>query len=86
MCRQELQSEGALLRVARAERLFKENLISEVQTDWIGTEATQAARGQRVSILSLPAEGRMEPELSTAGRLHRCRNSDMKGAFKLTSP
>lgn len=33
MRRQELLSDGALLRVARAERLFKETLISEVQTD-----------------------------------------------------
>lgn len=62
----------------RAERLFKETLISEVQTDPGGTEATEAARGQWVSSLRLSAEPRMEAALSTAGRLHRCRNSDSR--------
>lgn len=48
-------------------------------------EATEAARGQWGFSLSLPIDGRMESELSPAGRLHRCRNSDLKGAFELTS-
>lgn len=44
----------------------------------VGTEATEAARGQWVSSLRVSAEPRMEAALSTAGRLHRCRNSDSR--------